>query len=141
MPQGSPRKKPDYELDAMYQWISCGAEDWVEEADRVFISLDDEMDIIEADLRASIEDGTEIDIRYFRLTHLYNADVQTKTIQTYRRAIDKMINSLAPNINDPYVLTPVDLSSLGVAEDLANSLLFRLDVDDIGWEGQEWGGL
>ena len=83
MPQGaSAEKLTDYELDAMYQWISCGAEDWVEEADRVFISLDDEMDIIEADLRASFEDGTEIDIRYFRLTHLYNADVQTKTIQT-----------------------------------------------------------
>jgi hypothetical protein len=123
----------DRQVDVLHSWISCGAEDFSGEAERPFLSLDDEMARIEEDLRALGDEELAENARYLRLTHLYNAGEPSERLQFYERALNKVVNSLSPEAPAARLI-PVDLSDLGVESSLASSVLFRLQLDDFGWD-------
>lgn len=104
------------------RWIRGGAPSFEEPIDREFISPESMLKYIADDLRERVRDRDRRFIRYFTLTHLYNAGVRDDEIATYRLGLSKLINSLswARDIARP---TPVD----------PHETIFRIDVRDYDW--------
>ena len=66
-------------------------------------------------------------LRYFSLTHLYNAGVSEDELRTYRNAFVKLINSLSWNTD---LLVPETI-------DPARTIL-RIDIRQLNWSGEIW---
>ena len=66
-------------------------------------------------------------MRYFTLTHLYNAGVSEDELQTYRNAFVKLINSLSWN-TDLVVPKPIDPAKT----------VFGIDMRDLHWNSEIW---
>ncbi len=69
-------------------------------------------------------------VRYFTLTHLYDAGICGDELEVYRQALSKTLNSLS-NGTEIVVPTPID----------ADGTIFRIDLRDYEWDAELWAFL
>ncbi len=122
---GEPLGKAD--VETLKQWIDAGVPDFNPAAPkRTFISTSKMFEYMLADIE-SIDSRKRPLIRYFTLTHLYNAGLSDDELTTYRNALTKLINSLswAPDITIPKAIDPVQT-------------IFRLNIGDVEWSADTW---
>ena len=115
------------DIETLKLWIDAGAPDFnPPAAQREFISPAKMFEFIKADLEA-IDSRKRPLIRYFTLTHLYNAGLSDDELATYRNGLAKLINSLswAPDIAVPQPIDPA-------------KTIFRLDIGDVEWSAATW---
>jgi formylglycine-generating enzyme required for sulfatase activity len=88
---------------------------------------DDVLQAIRADLEKADRKGRE-SLRYFTITHLYNAGLPEDGLQTYRSGLSKLINSLSwqREIARPVAIDP-------------QRTVFRIDLRDYQWNDAVWG--
>ena len=113
------------EIAIIRTWILAGAPNFEELIKREFISPEQMLEFMQSDLRDKIAQRDRRYIRYFTLTHLYNAGVRDDDIQTYRLGLSKLVNSLSWNRNI-VVPKPID----------PNKTIFRIDLRDYDWDVQ-----
>jgi TPR repeat protein/mono/diheme cytochrome c family protein len=135
MPPKGRRPLSDNERTVIRDWIAAGApvaRGETVDAARTFVSD-------EAILQAMAKDLTEADpkrrvsFRYLTITNLFNAGADSASLDRFREAISKLINSLSwsPNIYRP------------VAVD-ENRTVYRLDLEALsgpdgrGWRPETW---
>jgi formylglycine-generating enzyme required for sulfatase activity len=111
------------EIKVIKDWILAGAPDFEQEIVREFISPEQMVGFIENDLRKNVEARERKHMRYFTLTHLYNANIPDAEIDTYRLAISKLINSLSWNRD---VAVPVAIDP--------KKTVYRIDLRDYNWD-------
>jgi hypothetical protein len=93
---------------------------------REFIEDEDVVRLIGDDL-SELSDFERPRVRYFTLTHLYNAGDTDKEMEIYRQALSKLLNSLSVESG---IVVPV-------AVDEAKTV-FRVDITDLGWDDELW---
>lgn len=132
MPQNGP-SLTDYEKLELRTWIAeCAPpEPPVTCESNPFISTDTMIDR----MRLAVLDPTEVPIsaqpfiRFFTLTHLYNAGLCDGEIEVYRHALVKLLNSLSNNEQIVELAPPID----------PEGTIYRIDLRDYGWESDESG--
>lgn len=117
----------DREKAILRSWISAGAPDFdPPTVDRPFVTNEDLLKSIRRDL----EDQQRRDrrfLRYFTITHLYNAGISADELQTYRHGLSKLLNSLSWNEK---VVRPISIDPLGT--------ILRVDLRDYAWDDRTW---
>ena len=93
MPWGQPALS-DRALETIRLWIEAGAPDWEVQYDVNFITMDVMLSAI-SDHVASLAPFDRPFVRYFTLTHLYNAGESPEALNAYRLALSKLVNSLS----------------------------------------------
>ena len=120
---------PPQSIDTVRRWILTGAPEWTTTriTDGRFISSAEVLTSIETHL-TSLEPFDRAFARYFTLTHLYNAGETTEILREYRKALNKLVNSLSwgSTITNPQ---PIDPQATIYYIDLRH---FEWDVND-GW--------
>ena len=128
MPFGLPQL-PAQSIDTIRRWILAGAPEWTTTriTDGRFISPAEVLTSIETHL-TSLEPFDRAFARYFTLTHLYNAGETVDILREYRKALNKLVNSLSwgSGITNPQ---PIDPQATIFHIDLRH---FEWDVND-GW--------
>jgi TPR repeat protein/mono/diheme cytochrome c family protein len=123
-------QRPSKEQIALVrQWIEAGAPSDVPAiavAARPFISNDDIFSAIQTDLAAANE-RSRVYLRYFTITHLYNAGLNDDELQTYRGGLSKLVNSLSWGRR---VVVPVAIDP--------QKTIFRIDLRDYQWNEATW---
>ena len=108
MPFGQPQL-PAQSIDTVRRWILAGAPQWTttRTTDSRFISPAEVLDTIESHLN-SLSSFDRAFARYFTLTHLYNASETTEILGEYRKALNKLVNSLSwgSGITNPQPIDP-----------------------------------
>ena len=125
-PIGETPRPSATDIAAVKAWIEAGAPALATEKPREFITNDQVVKYIAADVEKSGERSRRF-LRYFTLTHLYNAGVSEDELQSYRNAFTKLINSLSWNTS---LLIPQAL-------DPARTI-FRMDMRELHWNVQMW---
>lgn len=90
-----------------------------------FMSLEEQLTIVEDDLRDLDRDGgvdTET-IRYISLADISNQGICGSLLESYKQSAGILINSLSP---DPQVTPLEEVDDTG--------LIFRIDIDDFQWD-------
>jgi tetratricopeptide (TPR) repeat protein/mono/diheme cytochrome c family protein len=121
----------DEDVALLKEWITAGAPaagDAV--ADRKFIGPDEMLAAMKADLEAMRRTKDRTFIRYFTLTHLYNAGVPDEQMETYRVGLSLLVNSLSlqREIHPPTAIDP------------ANTI-YRIDLRDYQWTADTWNSV
>ena len=128
MPFGLPQL-PAQSIDTIRRWILAGAPEWTTTriTDGRFISPAEVLTSIESHL-TSLEPFDRSFARYFTMTHLYNAGETPEILGEYRKALNKLVNSLSwgSTITNPH---PIDPQATIYYIDLRH---FEWDVND-GW--------
>ena len=128
MPFGQPQL-PAQSIDTIRRWILAGAPEWTTTriTDGRFISPAEILDTIETHLN-SLSSFDRAFARYFTLTHLYNAGETAEILGQYRKALNKLVNSLSwgSTITNPQ---PIDPQATIYYIDLRH---YEWDVND-GW--------
>ena len=123
MPQGQPQLAPEA-IETIRQWIAAGAPDWdaTPRPKPSFITTDAIVETIENHVN-SLSARDKSFARYFTMTHLYNAGETTETLNAYRRALSKLINSLSwgREVVNP---KPID----------TEQTIFYIDLRDYEWD-------
>ena len=108
MPFGLPQLPPQ-SIDIVRRWILAGAPDWTATTTplRRFITPRELLTNIESHLN-SLSPFDRAFTRYFTLTHLYNAGETTDILLEYRKALNKLVNSLSwgSGITNPQPIDP-----------------------------------
>ena len=129
MPFGQQPQLPAQSIDTVRRWILAGAPEWTttRTTDSRFISPAEVLTSIETHL-TSLEPFDRAFARYFTLAHLYNAGETTEILREYRKALNKLVNSLSwgSTITNPQ---PIDPQATIYYIDLRH---FEWDVND-GW--------
>ena len=119
----------DQSIDTIRRWILAGAPEWTTAriTDSRFIPPEELLDTIEEHL-TSLEPFDRAFARYFTLTHLYNAGETPAILAEYRKALNKLVNSLSwgSGITNPQ---PIDPQATVFHIDLRH---YEWDVND-GW--------
>jgi WD40 repeat protein/mono/diheme cytochrome c family protein len=125
-PAGEEPRPSASEIATIRQWIEAGAPPITTTAPRTFISNDQVISYVLADLLSTPERNRRF-IRFFTLTHLYNAGMSEDELQTYRLAFAKLINSLSWNATlvVPHAIDPA-------------KTVFRIDIRQLNWNDQTW---
>ncbi len=127
MPPEEEKQRPsDKELAILKQWIQSGAADSVVVPARKFISDESLVKTIQTDLQDQRETDCRF-IRYFTITHLYNAGISEDQLQTYRNGLSKVLNSLSWG-SKIVGLHPIDPAKT----------VFRIDLRDFKWNAAVW---
>jgi len=131
MPPGSEQPRPTLDQTAsIKKWIETGAPQlmappanraWITNAEIVKAIYDDVERQDSADRRF---------LRYFTLTHLYNAGLSDDELQSYRLGFSKLVNSLSWGAK---IVVPQSI-------DAAQTIL-RVDLRDIKWTEQTWDAI
>jgi mono/diheme cytochrome c family protein len=130
-----PKKQNNFlseeEVEIIRLWINSGAGDWnahIPEK-RDFISDEDIIRSIHEDIKKQ-KTQDRLFIRYFTLTHLYNAGEKESALDNYRLALAKLANSLSWKA-DIILPDPIDPSKT----------IMRIDLRHYGWEEIDnvWG--
>ena len=120
---------PAQSIDTIRRWILAGAPEWTTTriTDGRFISPAEVLTSIETHL-TSLEPFDRAFARYFTLTHLYNAGETAQILGEYRKALNKLVNSLSwgSGITNPQ---PIDPQATIYYIDLRH---YEWDVND-GW--------
>ena len=115
------------EVAAVKAWIDAGAPDFNPKvAARLFISNTDILELIHKDLLAANERSRKF-LRYFTITHLYNAGLSDDELLSYRVGLSKLLNSLSWGRD---VKAP---EAIGSAK-----TIFRIDLRQYGWKEATW---
>ena len=106
MPLGQPPLS-DAAILAIERWIQAGAPDWSPIPNSSFITYDAMLTAIQRHVE-SLDPFDRPFARYFTLTHLYNAGESSETLNIYRMALSKLINSLSwrADIINPHPIDP-----------------------------------
>ncbi len=108
MPFGLPQLPPQ-SIDTVRRWILAGAPDWAATATplRRFITPREVLTSIESHLN-SLSSFDRSFARYFTMTHLYNAGETAEVLGEYRKALNKLVNSLSwgSGITNPQPIDP-----------------------------------
>ena len=93
-------------VETIARWITAGAPDWDVQYDINFITTDAMLHTMRTHLE-SLDPFDRPSARYFTMTHLHNAGESPETLNDYRIALSKLINSLSWRfeITNP---TPID---------------------------------
>lgn len=131
MPPGGPALN-DEEKATLRKWITSGATDWGapdSATNRRFITETELLSLIREDLLRANE-RTRPYLRYFSLSHLYNARASDDELETYRVALSKLINSLSwhREITPPVAIDP-------------SKNIYRIDLRDYNWTAAAWNQL
>ena len=129
MPPAAVADRPDdADVEAIKDWILCGASDFDGPApQRSFKSINDVLAVIRSDLRAVTRPADRLRYRYLVLTHLYNAGVPDETLDAYRGALQLLVNSLSRGLGVTRPL-PID----------PEQTVFRIDLRDYEWDADRW---
>ena len=123
MPFGLPQL-PAQSVETVRRWILAGAPDWAATSapDHRFIAPSEVLTSIETHLN-SLSSFDRAFARYFTLTHLYNAGETTEILREYRKALNKLVNSLSwgSRITNPQ---PIDLQAT----------IFYIDLRHYEWD-------
>ena len=121
MPLGLPPLSEE-SIKTVELWIALGAEDWDVPHSVDFITPGEMLDIISAHLQ-SLDPFDRTFARYFTLQHLYNSGESPQTLQDYRIALSKLVNSLSWGfvVTNP---TPID----------ALETIFYIDLRHYEWD-------
>ena len=97
----------DAAILAIERWIQAGAPDWSPIPNPSFITYDAMLTAIQRHVE-SLDPFDRPFARYFTLTHLYNAGESPETLNIYRMAFSKLINSLSwrADIINPHPIDP-----------------------------------
>ena len=108
-------------IKTIARWIAIGAPDWNVQYDINFITTDAMLDTMRTHLN-SLDPFERPSARYFTMTHLHNAGESPETLNDYRIALSKLINSLSWRfeITNP---TPID----------AAQTIFYIDLRRYEW--------
>ena len=108
MPFGLPQL-PAQSIDTIRRWILAGAPDWTATTTtlRRFITPGEILTSIESHLN-SLSSFDRSFARYFTMTHLYNAEETPEILAEYRKALNKLVNSLSwgSGITNPQPIDP-----------------------------------
>ena len=108
MPFGLPQLPPQ-SIDTVRRWILAGAPDWTATTTplRRFITPREVLTSIETHLN-SLSSFDRAFARYFTMTHLYNAEETAEILAEYRKALNKLVNSLSwgSGITNPQPIDP-----------------------------------
>ncbi len=122
MPLGRDPLTPT-EIDTVRRWIAAGALNWeVARTQRAFITPNAMLTAIERHV-SSLDPFDRPYVRYFTMTHLYNAGESNEALGAYRRALSKLINSLSWGAE---ILKPKPI-------DVAQTL-FYIDLRHYDWD-------
>ena len=123
MPLGLPPLTPAA-IDTIRQWILAGAPNWenTSQAAGTFITPKEMLEIIENHVN-SLAPFDRTFVRYFTMTHLYNAGETTEALHAYQRALSKLVNSLSWGRD---VIRPQPIN--------AEETIFYIDLRDYEWE-------
>ena len=128
MPFGQPQLSAQ-SIDTIRRWILAGAPEWTTTriTDGRFISAAEVLNTIETHLN-TLSSFDRAFARYFTLTHLYNAGETAQILGEYRKALNKLVNSLSwgSGITNPQ---PIDPQATIYYIDLRH---YEWDVND-GW--------
>jgi Tfp pilus assembly protein PilF len=128
MPPADEKVRPGKEdIQLIRDWIAAGAPSaGPPVAKRAVLTPAVMLDLIRADLRKVAERRRRF-LRYFTLTHLYNAGLSDDELQSYRHALAKLVNSLSwgSRIVVPQAIDP------------ARTIL-RIDLRDYEWNEKTW---
>jgi hypothetical protein len=131
MPPAGTKKRPGPDdLAVLKQWIEAGAPaPGPISAPRTFVTEADVVYLILADLK-TVEPRHRRFMRYFTFVNLTNAGVAEPSLQAYRHALSKLVNSLSwhPRITQPRPLEP-------------GRLIARVDLRDLQWTPALWNRL
>ena len=120
---------PAQSIDTIRRWILAGAPEWTTTriTDGRFISPAEVLNTIETHLN-TLSSFDRAFARYFTLTHLYNAGETAEILREYRKALNKLVNSLSwgSGITNP---EPIDPQATIYYIDLRH---YEWDVND-GW--------
>ncbi len=129
MPLGQPPLDPAA-VETIRQWIAAGAPDWrdISRPQIDFITAEAMLETIENHVN-SLTLSDRSFTRYFTLTHLYNAGETAETLNAYRRALSKLINSLSwgGKVVKPQ---PIDTEKTIYYIDLRD---YEWDVRNVAW--------
>ena len=115
------------DIAAVKAWIEAGAPDFNPKvATRAFISNTDILESIHKDLLAA-NDRSRKFLRYFTITHLYNAGLSDDELLSYRVGLSKLVNSLSWG-REVKVPEPIDPAKT----------IFRIDIRHYGWKETTW---
>lgn len=130
MPPATEEPRPgEADIAALKKWISCGAKGFSDiSTTRPWISPAEMLDGMRADLEQNVTEGQRKHARYFVLTHLWNAGVEDGDLETYRKALFKLLNSLS---RGPNIVVPVAVDK--------HKTVYRIDLTDYKWEPQANG--
>ena len=117
----------DDEKQLIKDWIAAGAPSFnPKKAARAFINPRQVYDYLADDILKQPEDDRKY-MRYFSIVHLYNAGTGEDELETYRRGLSKLVNSLSWG----------DTIEVPQAIDGAKTI-YRVDIRDYEWEGGSW---
>ena len=94
---------------------------------RTFVSLAEQFRQIRRDLEDPSHDSAPRFLRYFTLTHLWNAGASAEDLQVVRQAFVKLVNSLSWQ-NEIYLPIPIN----------ADETIYRVDIRQLRWKHQTW---
>jgi serine/threonine protein kinase/mono/diheme cytochrome c family protein len=131
MPPEDEKPRPTAEdIARLRRWIAAGAPAFAPSAaSPSFITPAEVVRAIEADLQSHNERDRRF-MRYFTLTHLFNAGLSADEMQTYRNGLAKLINSLSWRKN---ILVPAPVDP--------NRTILRIDLRHYGWTEEQWDAL
>jgi formylglycine-generating enzyme required for sulfatase activity/mono/diheme cytochrome c family protein len=115
------------EIEAVREWIDAGAEPFVAPAQQPgFISPTNILELVQADLE-KVDPEARALRRYFTITHLHNAGISDTEMETYRRGLSKLVNSLSwgTKIVPPVAIDP-------------NRTILRINLSDYLWTPDTW---
>ena len=121
---------PDQAIDTIRNWILAGAPDWTAATtpNGDFISQDEILNTIETHLM-SLPSFDRTFVRYFTMTHLYNAGESAQILKEYRKALFKLVNSLSWGVE---VINPQPIDPQGT--------IFYIDLRHYEWDVNDgWG--
>ena len=125
-PIGEDPRPSQSDVATIKAWIDAGSPAPTLNETREFITTDQVVKYIAEDIEKSAERSRRF-LRYFTLTHLYNAGVSEDELKTYRNAFKKLINSLSWNTS---LLVPETLDPA--------KTIFRIDMRDLHWNVGMW---
>jgi hypothetical protein len=115
------------ETKAIADWINSLAEAPATTiATREFVEDEDLVDLMADDIK-ELSDFERPRVRYFTLTHLYNAGDTDEEMEIYRQAVSKLLNSLSLESG---IVVPIAIDE--------EKTVFRVDITDLGWDAELW---
>ena len=93
-PEGEQPRPTETEISLLEGWIRAGVPRISDDSNGEFISDQDFLDVIANDLKMTVERDRPYK-RYFALTHLFNSGATDDELETYRKALSKLLNSLS----------------------------------------------
>jgi hypothetical protein len=129
MPPAQVAKRPEAdEIESVRTWIACGALPWIPENKPLeYTSINERLDEILDDLDSIANEADRQDVRYIDLYNLANAGFSDERLEEYRQTVSFVMNSLSTG------LRVVPLREVG-----SKRLLFRIELEDYGWDEDRW---